>query len=128
MWISGVVWDRFASYTGVRDVLDAEVSESYGVDPCSTCVLDDDTVEVTVSEVNSPLNAEEMEGLRENVNPLTISSEYGVDLFLRAACYVAERIGQRWLCTTLYLDGIAKQSPAFCFYFFPVSWDVDYSL
>lgn len=64
-------------------------------DPCSTCVLDDDTVEVTVSEVNSPLNAEEMEGLRENVNPLTISSEYGVDLFLRAACYVAERIGQR---------------------------------
>lgn len=101
MWISGVVWDRFASYTGVRDILDAEVSESYGVDPCSTCVLDDDTVEVTVSEVNSPLNAEEMEGLRENVNPLTISSEYGVDLFLRAACYVAERIGQRWLCTTL---------------------------
>ena len=95
MWISGVVSDRFARYTGVRDILDAEVSELYGVDPCSTCVLDDDTVAVTVSEVDSPLNVEEMEGLRENVNPLAISSDYGVDLFLRAACYVAERIAQR---------------------------------
>ena len=95
MWISGVVSDHFASHTGVRDILDSEVSESYGVDPCSTCVLEDDTVEVTVSEVNSPLNAEEMEGLRDNVNPLAISSDYGVDLFLRATCYIAKRIAQR---------------------------------
>ena len=94
MWISGGVSDRFASYTGVRDILDSEISESYGVDPCSTCVLEDDTVEVTVSEVNSPLNAEEMEGLKDNINPLAISSDYG-DLFLTATCYVAKRIAQR---------------------------------
>ena len=28
MWISSVVLDRFASYTGVRDILDSEVTES----------------------------------------------------------------------------------------------------
>ena len=51
-------------------------------------------MEVTVSEVSSPLTAAEMESLRENVNPLALSSEYGIDLFIRAACFVTEKIAE----------------------------------
>ena len=45
MWISGAIADRFATFTGVRDILDSEVDEFYGVDPCgSGCLLEDDNV------------------------------------------------------------------------------------
>ena len=43
----------FSTDTGVRDILDSEVNEYYGVDPCGHCPIEDDTVEVTVSEVSS---------------------------------------------------------------------------
>ena len=92
MWISGVIADRFSTGTGVRDILDSEVNEYYGVDPCGHCPIEDDPVEVTVSEVGSLLTAAEMESLRENVNPLALSSECGIDLFIRTACFVIEKI------------------------------------
>ena len=82
----------FSTDTGVRDILDSEVNEYYGVDPCGHCPIEDDTVEVTVSEVSSLLTAAEMESLRENVNPLALSSECGIDLFIRTACFVTEKI------------------------------------
>ena len=96
MWISGVIADRFSTFTGVRDILDSEVHEFYGVDPCGPgCPLDDDIVEVTVEEIDAPLAAEEMERLRGNVDPLAQSTDYGIDLFIRTACFVAELIVER---------------------------------
>lgn len=96
MWISGAIADRFSTFIGVRDILDSEVDEFYGVDPCgSGCLLEDDSVEITVPEIDVPLMAEEMERLKENVNPLDQSSGYGTDLFIRTARFVAEQIEQR---------------------------------
>ena len=93
MWISGVLADRFSTFTGVRDILESEVNEFYGVDPSGPCPVD--TVEVTVTEIDNPLTAEQMIRLRENVNPLAQSSDYGRDLFIRAACFVADNISQQ---------------------------------
>ena len=96
MWISGAIADRFSTFTGVRDILDSEVDEFYGVDPCgSGCLLEDDNAEITVPEISVPLMAEEMERLKANVNPLDQSSGYGTDLFIRTAWFVAEQIEQR---------------------------------
>ena len=78
----------------MRDILDSELTEYYGVDPCGHSPLQDDAVGVTVSEVGNPLTAEEMESLIANVNPVALSSEYGIDLFVRAACFVAEQIAE----------------------------------
>ena len=70
MWICGVNADRFSTFTGVRDILGSEVNEFYGVDPCgSGCFLEGGNVEVTIPEINVPLMAEEMQRLKENVNP-----------------------------------------------------------
>lgn len=45
MSISGAIADRFATFNGVRDILDSEVNEFYGVDPCgSGSLLEDDNV------------------------------------------------------------------------------------
>lgn len=41
--------------------------------------LEDCNVEVTVPEINVPLIAEEMQTLKENVNPLDQSSDYGTE-------------------------------------------------
>jgi len=41
--------------------------------------LEDGNVEVTVPEINVPLIAEEMQTLKENVNPLDQSSDYGTE-------------------------------------------------
>jgi len=41
--------------------------------------LEDCDVEVTVPEINVPLIAEEMQTLKENVNPLDQSSDYGTE-------------------------------------------------
>lgn len=48
MWISGVIADRFSTYTGVRDILDSEVTEYYGVDPCGHCPIEDDMTLMTL--------------------------------------------------------------------------------
>ena len=87
MWISGVIADRFANFTGVRDILDADVSDSYGIDTSGSYPLDDDTVEVTVSEINVPLTEEEMENLKDSFDPLSNSSDYGIDLFIQSCLF-----------------------------------------
>ena len=82
MSISGAIADRFATVNGVRDILDSEVNEFYGVDPCgSGCLLEDDNVKITVAEISILLMAEEMKRLKVNVNPLDQSLGYGTDLF-----------------------------------------------
>ena len=68
------------------------LSSECGIVECGHCPIEDDAVEVTVSEVGSLLTAAEMESLRENVNPLALSSECGIDLFIRTACFVTEKI------------------------------------
>ena len=96
LWISGVIEDRFSTYAGVRDILDSEVTELYGVEVCGhECSLDDENIEVTVPEINIPLTSEELESLRGNVNPLATSSNYGKDLFVRSVRFVAERLGDK---------------------------------
>lgn len=94
MWISGVIQDRFAGFTGVRDILE-QVPDSYGIDPDGPCPLDDDTVEVTVDEILNPLTRDDMQSLKEVVNPLSCSSENGMDLFITAARFVANKIMER---------------------------------
>ena len=81
MWISGVIADRFAGFTGVRDILEPDPN-SYGIDLHNPFPLHEDTVEVEVPEVNNPLTADELGRLRTIVDPLAQSSENGVDLFV----------------------------------------------
>ena len=93
LWISGVIADRFSTFTAVRDILDSEVTECYGVDPSdSVCPIEDDTVELTMAEIKVPLTVAEMKRLRENIDPLAHSFNFGKDLFTKAACFVAEQI------------------------------------
>lgn len=91
MWINGVIADRFAGFTGVHDILKPNPN-SYGIDLHNPLTLHEDTVEVEVPKVNNPLTADELGKLRTIVDPLAQSSEYGVDLFVRTACYVADSI------------------------------------
>ena len=86
--------DRFSGYTGVRDILEPDPN-SYGVDLNSPFSHADDTVEVEVTEVNNPLTTDEFERLGNTVDPLTQSSQYGVDLFIKTAYFVADVIMQR---------------------------------
>lgn len=96
MWISGAIADCFSTFTRVQDILDSEVNEFYGVDPCgSGCHLEDDNVEIAVPEISVPLMAKEMKRLKVNVDPPNQSSGYGTDLFIRTARFVAEQIEQR---------------------------------
>ena len=81
MWISGVIADRFAGFTGARDILEPDPN-SYGIDLHNSFPLHEDTVEVEVPEINNPLTADELGRLRTIVDPLAQSSEYGVDLFV----------------------------------------------
>ena len=81
MWISGVIADRFAGFTGVQDILEPDPN-SYGIDLHNPFPLHEDTVEVEVPEVNNPLTADELGRLRTIVDPLAQSSENGVDLFV----------------------------------------------
>ena len=91
MWINGVIADRFAGFTGVCDILKPDPN-SYSIDLHNPLPLHEDTVEVEVPEVNNPLTADELGTFRTIVDPLAQSSEYGVDLFVRTACYVANSI------------------------------------
>ena len=92
LWISGVVADRFGNFIGVWDILETDVTESYGIYESGPCPLDDDTVEVSVPEINNPLTEEEVANLTKMVNPLSQSSDYGMDLFIKTACFVADKI------------------------------------
>lgn len=95
MWINGVIADRFAGFTGVCDILKPDPN-SYSIDLHNPLPLHEDTVEVEVPEVNNPLTADELGTFRTIVDPLAQSSEYGVDLFVRTACYVANSIMKQW--------------------------------
>ena len=91
-WIRGVIADRFAGFkTGFRDILEPDPN-SYSIDLHNPFPLHEDTVEVEVPEVNNPLTVDELGRLRTIVDPLAQSSEYGVNLFVRTACYVANSI------------------------------------
>ena len=63
----------------------------YGVDWDGPLPLDEDNA-VIVPSTLAPLPEEEMEQLTSQVNPLAISNEFGIDLYLECLQFIQSKL------------------------------------
>ena len=93
IWIAGVIGDAYRGYTAVQDILNPDLTV-YGVGRDSTdlCVNDDNET-VTVLEPNCPLSEDQISILKGEIDPLSNSTNFGVDIYLRTVHCVARILG-----------------------------------
>lgn len=85
LWISGVMSRDFQGYTAVQDIRDPDLC-NYGIGGGIFPVIntnDDDSGNVTVFEPVCPLSEEQMITLTGEVDPLSNSANFGVDIYKR---------------------------------------------
>ncbi|RUA04468.1 MAG: hypothetical protein DSY43_06230 [Gammaproteobacteria bacterium] len=90
-WIAGVISVDFFGYTAVEDIRNPDIS-CYGIDLPSTSLVsddDDDSTSVTVMEPICPLAKNQMHILAHEVDPLSNSVNFGVDIYLKTVNCVA---------------------------------------
>ena len=90
-WIAGVLSDDYGGYTAVQDIRSPDLTV-YGVESGSLAMSAPDNDEnntVTLLEPNCPLNEEQLQILTGEIDPLSNSSNFGVDIYLRAIDCVA---------------------------------------
>ena len=91
IWIAGVLSDDYGGYTAVQDIRSPDLTV-YGVESGSLAMSAPDNDEnntVTLLEPNCPLNEEQLQILTGEIDPLSNSSNFGVDIYLRAIDCVA---------------------------------------
>ena len=91
IWIAGVVNDDYHGYTAVQDIRNPDLTV-YCVESGSLAMGTPDNDEnniVTLLEPNCPLNEEQLQILTGEIDPLSNSSNFGVDIYLRAINCVA---------------------------------------
>ena len=93
IWIAGVIGDAYRGYTAVKDMLNPDLTV-YGVGRDSTdlCVNDDNET-VTVLEPKCPLSEDQISILKGEIDPLSNSTNFGVDIYLRTVHCVARILG-----------------------------------
>ena len=91
IWIAGVLSDDYGGYTAVQDIRNPDLTV-YGVESGSLAMGAADNDEnniVTLLEPNCPLNEEQLQILTGEIDPLSNSSNFGVDIYPRAINCVA---------------------------------------
>ena len=90
LWISGVVSDDFRGYTAVQDITNPDLNR-YGVERGCLTVADcnDDSATVTVAEPVCPLSETQINVLTGEVDPMSNSSNFGAEIYLRTVDCVA---------------------------------------
>lgn len=91
IWIAGVLRDDYRGYTAVQDIRSPDLTV-YGVEAGSLAMgaPDNDANNiVTLLEPNCPLNDEQLQNLTGQIDPLSNSSNFGIDIYLRAINCVA---------------------------------------
>ena len=86
-----MVSDDYRGYTAVQDIRNPDLTV-YGVESGSLAMGTPDNDEnniVTLLEPNCPLNEEQLQILTGEIDPLSNSSNFGVDIYLRAINCVA---------------------------------------
>ena len=84
--VAGVLSDDYGGYTAVQDIKNPDLTV-YGVESGSLAMGAADNDEnniVTLLEPNCPLNEEQLQILTGEIDPLSSSSNFGVDIYLRA--------------------------------------------
>lgn len=82
IWTNGLISPAHASETAVQDFVNSENMEFFGVDPEGPDLNDFDEGNVQVPETRVDLTEEGLQELQE-VDPLRISANYGIDIYLR---------------------------------------------
>ena len=84
-----MIGDAYRGNTAVQDILNPDLTV-YGVGGDSTglCVNDDNDT-VTVLEPNCPLSEDQISSLKREVDPLSNSTNFGVDIYQRTVHCVA---------------------------------------
>ena len=88
-----MIGDAYQGYTAVKDILNPDLTV-YGVGRDSTdlCVNDDNET-VTVLEPKCPLSEDQISILKGEIDPLSNSTNFGVDIYLRTVHCVARILG-----------------------------------
>ena len=101
IWIAGVVSDDYGGYTAVQDIRNPDLTV-YGVESGSVATGapdDDENSTVTLLEPNCPLNKEQLQVLTRKIDPLSNSSNFGVDIYLRVVNCIAGILDPPTQCT-----------------------------
>ena len=90
-WIAGVMADDYRGFTAVQDIRNPDLMV-YGIDSESLAlgVPDgDDSDTVNLLEPTCPLNEEQLNFLTGEIDPLSNSSNFRVDIYLQVINYIA---------------------------------------
>ena len=96
-----MVSDNYGGYMAVQDIRNPDLTV-YGVESGSLATSSPDHDEndtVTLLEPNCPLNKEQLQVLTRKIDPLSHSSNFGVDIYLRVVNCIAGILDPPTQCT-----------------------------
>ena len=89
IWIAGVMSDDYRGYTAVQDIRNPDLTV-YGIDSDSAGLyVNEDNETVTVLEPYCPLTDDQISLLTGEIDSLSNSTNFGVDIYLRTVNCVA---------------------------------------
>ena len=95
IWMNGMLNPNCRDLTAVRDVLDPLPSDvsSFGTDPSGPLPLDlgEDSETVLQEDLECPLNDDDRRQFNELFDPLCMSDDYGISLYLEAQQFIRSR-------------------------------------